>query len=41
MFYLVNVLKSLILMRSILDMFQESEDLKALEFLLRIENELR
>ena len=41
MFYLVNVLKSLILMRSILDMSQESVDLEALEFLLRVENELR
>ena len=41
MFYLVNVLKSLILMRSILDMSQESVDLKALECLLRVENELR
>lgn len=41
MFYLVNVLKSLILMRSILDMSQESVDPKALEFLLRVENLLR
>lgn len=41
MFYLVNVLKSLILMRSILDMSQESVDLEALEFLLWVENELR